>query len=194
MKKILSRIAIIGFALAAAGCASTNPSIEYYLLNSEAIETNNIDSNAAAKLLLVEPVVLTDFLNQKYLVMQKSNTLYIAQTHQWAEPPRHSITAAISQSLRADLPQWRVSQSRYNPGEKSSHRLLVVVDKFHSTDQSTVVLQGSYQLRDIDGKLLTEQYFALSQDLVEDGFAQSVNQLRDLISELAQDIASKLEA
>ena len=133
MINIFSRcIAPLGLILALAGCASSGIGNSYYLLNAAQTADEQQTSHLnKSKQLLVEPVVLADFLNQKFLVMQKNNQLYVSEIHQWAEPLEGSITQAIAEELRIDLSDWRVSKSRLNPGDRSAYTLLVAIDQFH---------------------------------------------------------------
>ncbi|MFT6311184.1 MAG: putative lipoprotein YmbA [Porticoccus sp.] len=194
-RNIFSRyIAPLALTLALAGCASTGVSNNYYLLNaSQSADEQQQSSIDNSKQLLVEPVVLADFLNQKFLVMQKGNQLYVSETHQWAQPLAGSITQAIAEDLRADLSDWRVSKSRLNPGDRSAYSLLVAIDQFHPNDESLVSLKGSFQIR--NGKeLVLEDHFFISEALKQDGFSQSVSQLSDLLSQLAKKISTQLGA
>lgn len=187
-------IAPLGIILALTGCASSGVSNNYYLLNAsqtaDELQQSSLDKN---KQLLVEPVVLADFLNQKFLVMQKNNQLFVSETHQWAQPLAGSITQAIAEELRTDLSGWRVSKSRLNPGDRTAYTLLVAIDQFHPNDQSLVSLKGSFQVRN-GNDLVIEDHFFISQVLEQDGFSQSVSQLRDLLSQLAQTISRELKA
>lgn len=195
MINIFSRcIAPLGLILALAGCASSGIGNSYYLLNAaQTADEQQTSRLNKSKQLLVEPVVLADFLNQKFLVMQKNNQLYVSEIHQWAEPLAGSITQAIAEELRTDLSDWRVSKSRLNPGDRSAYTLLVAIDQFHPNDKSLVSLKGSFQVR--SGKdLVMEDHFFISQALKQDGFSQSVSQLRNLLSQLATQISSELEA
>ena len=187
-------IAPLGLTLALAGCASSGMSNSYYLLNaSQAAAELPQSSINKSKQLLVEPVVLADFLNQKFLVMQKNNQLFVSATHQWAQPLAGSVTQAITDELRADLSAWRVSKSRLNPGNRTAYTLLVAIDQFHPNDKSLVSLKGSFQVRN-GNDLVIENHFFISQPLEQDGFSQSVFQLRDLLSQLAKKIANELAA
>ena len=180
--------------LALAGCASSGINNSYYLLNaSQAAAQLQKSSLDKSKQLLVEPVVLADFLKQKFLVMQKNNQLFVSETHQWAQPLTGSITQAISDELRTDLSAWRVSESRLNPGDRAAYTLLVAIDQFHPNDKSQVSLKGSFQVRS-SKELVLEDHFFISQTLEQDGFSQSVFQLRDLLSQLAKVISSELKA
>jgi uncharacterized lipoprotein YmbA len=187
-------IAMLMLSSTLAGCAANGISNSYYLLNasqiSDQLQKPSLDKN---KQLLVEPVVLADFLNQKFLVMQKKNQLFVSDTHQWAEPLTGSITQAISDELRTDLSAWRVSKSRLNPDDRTAYTLLVSIDQFHPNDESQVSLKGSFQVRN-SKELVIEDHFFISQTLEQDGFSQSVLQLRELISQLAKVISSELKA
>jgi uncharacterized lipoprotein YmbA len=187
-------IAPLGITLALAGCASTAISNNYYLLNaSQSTAEQQPSSTDKSKKLLVKPVVLADFLNQKFLVMQKGNQLYVSETHQWAQPLAGSITQAIAEDLRTGLSDWRVSKSQLNRGDRSPHTLLVAIDQFHPNNESLVSLKGSFQIR--NGKeLVLEDHFFIAQALEQDGFSQSVSQLRNLLSQLATKISTQLNA
>ena len=187
-------IAPLGLTLALAGCASSGINNSYYLLNvSQTADELQQPSINKSKQLLVEPVVLADFLNQKFLVMQKNNQLFVSATHQWAQPLAGSVTLAITDELRADLSAWRVSKSRLNPGNRTAYTLLVAIDQFHPNNESLVSLKGSFQIR--NGKeLVLEDHFFIAQALEQDGFSQSVSQLRNLLSQLATKISTQLKA
>jgi uncharacterized lipoprotein YmbA len=56
-----------------------------------------------------------------------------------------------------------------------------------------VSLKGSFQIR--NGKeLVLEDHFFIAQALEQDGFSQSVSQLRNLLSQLATKISTQLNA
>lgn len=189
------------------GCSSAPNSTSYYLLNNqvsasaisqqELAESPSIESEKATVLLSVE---LADYLNSPYLVMQiNQHKIEYATFHMWAEPLADSSFNALLSDLNLVSTTLKFKPEPQFRGAKASQHaeLSVQINYFHVTAQSKVILSGGYEYQshkgaDLDVSQNDIQVFSFESPLQQDGYSDSVAQMRDLIKKLAKQIASNI--
>ena len=138
--------------------------------------------------LIVGPIQLPAYLSQRGLPIQLgASQVQNANHHFWAEPLDEAIAKVLVRDLSRfndslvvdrDAGRWTVS---------GDCRLRVEFDKFHATTESRVVSSGRYWISSSQSSL--KQEFELFRSLSEDGYAKSVEALRNILETLAREIS-----
>lgn len=182
---MIKKIAILPLVLSTflLGCNSKpTPTSHYYMLNQQ-ISTENLSGVSPIKQV---QLTLPEYLKQPNLVLKLSeHELSYAYYHTWAE----SLDQAITKSLQSDL---KSLDKQTKSGEKTNKKVSLVlnIDHYYATINSTVVLAGSYTLVNTQQtKALSPQYnFSFSAEIEADGYPHSVAKMRALINTLANDV------
>ena len=178
---------ILIMAICLTGCATTSnapPSISYYLLD----EAQPTQAGATtAKSVAVAPVVLAEYLSLPNLVLKQSDhRITVASYHLWADPLAPSIKRAIKNDLSMEQPQISFVDTC-----TSCDLITLYVDHFYPEQAGDAVLAGRYTIKRTNGKT-EDQAFILRAPLKSDGYPAAVQQMRLLVSELAEGIGGKL--
>lgn len=176
-------------------CTSSQVSqVNYYLLDqadaSDAIPAMEDNKEAV----VLDEVKLANYLKKSNLSIQlEEHRLYYSRDHLWAEP----LHLAISRTLQKDLNQrsedyYYISVKHPN-SQHINRKLIVQFDHFAATSQSQAVISGKYWMVQEDKPEKTmERAFSISTPLVKDGFPHSVSRLRQLVTELSNEITRNL--
>jgi len=178
-------------ALVCVGCQSPDISVRQYQLAPQPQTAMVADD---AKQLIIEPVVLVDYLKRpNILLKQDSNTLYVTKYHVWAEPLDKAIARTLVNHLNSNQQQWRVDHGMFNRcnDDNKCLRLSVLVEEFYPTDESTVNFSGKYRLSR-NNKVLMQHDFNLINALDTDGYPHAVDKLQQLILQLSSQIERQL--
>ena len=174
-------------------CSSKPLNLNYYLLSTPQAAAPSQHSVAQPQIIL-QPVLLADYLKQSSLVMQiAEHQMYFSRQDIWAE----RLDKAIQKTLLEDLNRSQHAQFRAYPGlsgESDTLSLTVQIDYFHPTFNSTVVSAGRYWIVDPAGQHSLEKPFYLSLKLTQDGYAHAVEKQRELLQLLATEIQQSLES
>ncbi len=170
-------------------CATAPSSIQYYLLD------NAVEDTAAARVPLSDKkVVLTKLELATYLqnpnlpLLQHEHGVLFANQSAWAEPLQQGIKRALVNDFNR-ISNYQLVLDTMPNSQQSDYQLQITIDHFAATDTSEVILVGNYWLS--KGKMvISEHAFSMKQTLEHDGFAHSVSQQRQLLTQLAQQIAS----
>ncbi|MEC4724908.1 ABC-type transport auxiliary lipoprotein family protein [Shewanella sp. D64] len=204
---LMTLLVTIAVVLSLFGCSSAPNSTSYYLLNNqvsasainqqELAGSPSIESEKATVLLSVQ---LADYLNSPYLVMQiNQHKIEYATFHMWAEPLADSSFNALLSDLNLVSTTLKFKPEPQFRGTKANEQaeLLVQINYFHVTAQSKVILSGRYEYKshkgaDLDVSQNDTQAFSFESPLQQDGYSDSVAQMRDLVTQLAKQIASNV--
>jgi uncharacterized lipoprotein YmbA len=185
---IVSIVSIMLFA----ACSSNTPNkTQYYLLNSPTSSSTVITQNDKIQNVVITLLELPDYLKQPNLVLQLSeHQLHYSHFHMWAEPLQNSFTQALRQDLNN-------VDSRFHyivtPATNQETVVVVNITAFHPTHQSQAILTGTYWLQDKGLKSLAKEHdFNLTVALNKNGYEHAVEQMRKVITELAQKITNNL--
>ena len=182
-------------------CSSAPNTTRYYLLNSyqpfegTATKAPLVVQSATQRQVAVS-VNLPEYLNQPSLVMQiEEHQIHYSLFHVWAEPLRLGTTKSLLLDLNAQGHPLRfVDAQTAMRGEPSAH-LDLQIEYFHATSDSRVILSGRYRFAEGEStEILFAEPFAFEQNLRADGYEPSIVQMRHLVSDLARDLVSRLEA
>jgi len=179
------------------GCSTTPAEIKLYRLSSPPAATNDIENSKVFKpdtpMLLVDPVKLADYLNNRNLVMQiNHHQIYSASHHLWAEDLDNAIANALLHKLKPLEERFHLINSSNRLKELAKYRLLLEIDTFHATDQSQVIASGKYWLTENTQKLILAKSFSYTLNLEQDGYSHSVEKLNRTIELLATDIINSI--
>ncbi|MDO6568889.1 ABC-type transport auxiliary lipoprotein family protein [Alteromonas sp. 1_MG-2023] len=165
------------------GCVSSGGTLQYYLLHSTSSQATSETSSS----LLINKIILPDYLKQRGLVYQTSSTnLHIATEHLWAEPLDEGITKALKGALRSK----GVTLLTHNVDAQNVQDYLTLqIDDFIATWQGDIVFSGQYTLKHLD-EAQSAIHFDYTFPLENDGFPASIEVMREAITALATDIAS----
>lgn len=180
----LVKLGLLLGLISVAACSDT-PQMHYFQLQQAPVV--NAPSAGSASL-VVENVIVADFLDSNALVLQKSNVELIrTQQQQWVEP----LGGQLSRNLRAEL-QQQLSDVQVLSQATAQHqpRLLVQVDQFHGSEQGQVYIKVRYSLMR-DGKVQQFQY-QWQQAQAAEGYASLVETLGVGWQQVSQHIATQL--
>lgn len=192
MKNILI-VAIVSIILLGACSSAPANKTQYYLLNSPTTGAVNTDNkhNKNSQYLGITLLELPDYLRQPSLVLQlSSHQLHYSHFHMWAEPLQNSFTQALAQDLNN-------IDSHFNyivtPEKNQVTAIVINITAFHATHQSQALLSGTYWLQG-KGRGNSEQKhnFTLTVALNKNGYEHAVEQMRKVITSLAQKITHSL--
>lgn len=177
-----------------AGCSSA-VTINYFQLPQPAISTSS--PAVDAPVLVVEPVMVANYLNTNALILQTSEVQLVkTQQQQWAEALDQQLNRILLRTLAAELPAYRVTERPV----AGAQRLLVQVEQFHGTEQGTVLLSGRFSLMPAQGTTLVggqsgiiQQQFQLQMPQADDGYPALVAALGELWQRQGKDIAQLLK-
>lgn len=165
-RTVASLMMALGLA-AASGCSSVQE-LNFYQLPQQANTTTSASSDAAV--IVVEPVMVANYLNTNALILQTSDVQLVkTNQQQWAEALDQQLTRLLQQQLTAALPDYRVTD---RAPQGPQQRLLVQVEQFHGTEQGMVLISGKYSL--VNGEQTIQQRFALELAQPQDGYSSMV--------------------
>ncbi|RUO26833.1 hypothetical protein CWE09_09120 [Aliidiomarina minuta] len=184
---------IVAVALLIAGCSSTTPSVQRYLLQEPELPVMN--SELETKIVL-GAVQVSSFLAAGGLVYQlEQNQVHQANYHRWAESLQQQLGRQIRMGMQQQLPA-----STWLPLSGSAHlrsldyRLDLQIDAFHLTEDGQVRVRGQWQLRDYEQSFIGSDAFDIRQSLAEDGYPAMVSTLSETWHQALQEIARSVEA
>ena len=196
MKKTLIVALVSIILLAACGSAPANKT-QYYLLNSPtatgAVNTDNRHNNNRQPL-GITLLALPDYLRQPSLVLQlSSHQLHYSHFHMWAEPLQNSFTQALAQDLNNIDNHFHYIVTPVKNQATAATAVVINITAFHATHQSQALLTGTYWLQGKDMQNPEKEHnFTLTVALNKNGYEHAVEQMRKVITSLAQKITNSL--
>lgn len=179
-------------AMAIAGCSSKPVTMNYYLLH-ETAQTAEIQDITNWPVIELRSLTLPDYLKQQSLIVQLSSSeLHFSPQHLWSEPFEQGFAQALKDNL-ANTHKIRLhTQSVWTNATQSGYILDISIEDFIPSHNGMVILRGTYRLgrSPQSGKIVE---FAFNSPLNKDGFAHSVEQMRELVTKLANQIVTGIE-
>jgi uncharacterized lipoprotein YmbA len=183
-------------------CAAAPKQVQHYVLETTAqtsaqtsVQTSGktaVPDKVNAALVVVGPVDLAEYLDQPSLVMQQGgHTFHVAQYHVWAEDLSRALTRALVHDLDQQASPYRFEDRADQHSETAARQIRLRIDQFHPTDQNQVVLAGQYWIYQ-KKQLLARRSFALQGDLQENGYPHAVARMRQIVRQLAAQLADAL--
>lgn len=186
------RITALAAVLLLLGCSGTAPSRAQYLLRAE--PAPRLDRADTPLHVGLASLSVAPYLDQSGIVVETSpGQVRAASQHVWAEPLgaglRSYLRAALSRALGSDVSMSRADRPRWD------YTVDVHVDQLHGTMTGTALLDASYRITPRAGTGdPIERRFARSLPLPDEGYAALVDTEARLVRELAEAIASSLQA
>jgi uncharacterized lipoprotein YmbA len=182
MKLTVARLMMALGLTVASGCSSVQE-LNFYQLPQQATVAAAVAPDAPV--IVVEPVMVANYLNTNALILQTSD-VQLVKTHQqqWAEALDQQLTRLLQQQLTAALPGHRVTD---RAPQGPQQRLLVQVEQFHGTEQGQILISGKYSV--VDGEQTIQQRFALELAQPEAGYPSMVMTLGAGWQQVATDIS-----
>lgn len=183
MKRTVASLMMALVLAAASGCSSVQE-LNFYQLPQQANTVTSASIDAAV--IVVEPVMVANYLNTNSLILQTSDVQLVkTNQQQWAEALDQQLTRLLQQQLTATLPGHRVTD---RAPQGPQQRLLVQVEQFHGTEQGMVLISGKYSL--VNGEQTIQQRFALELAQPEAGYPSMVATLgagwQQVVTEISQ--------
>jgi len=168
-RTVASLVMALGFVVSS-GCSSVQE-LNFYQLPQQPAVAAAIAADAPV--IVVEPVMVANYLNTNALILQTSDVQLVKTSqHQWAEALDQQLTRLLQQQLTAALPSHRVTD---RAPQGPQQRLLVQVEQFHGTEQGMVLVSGKVSV--VNGEHTIQQRFALELAQPEDGYPSMVTTL-----------------
>ncbi|WP_081948784.1 PqiC family protein [Litchfieldella xinjiangensis] len=181
--------AIMLAALWLGGCASSGSSTQRYTLPT-VDATSRIMPNEVEHTLVVRPIRLANYLDSEGIVLQLDDiTLNRAGGHLWAESLGRQLTRGLRQRLTTRLGDTRVLS---DDASRDAMTLTLEVEQFQGHYEGTARAAGTWQLRDAQGSLLTQEPFHAETTLAADGYPALVRALGESWNKVADRLAERI--
>lgn len=147
---------------------------------------NNIQENN--RIVWLESLTLTDFLNDKGIVYQLSDVTYTkGQNHLWLTPLEQQLKESVVVVLSELMPKTVVSTKRL---KQPVTILNVTIDGFHGRYDGNIIVSGKWLIE--QGAKIVTKPFEYQVEQTEDGYDELVRILaktwQDEIRQLAESI------
>lgn len=188
------QVLLVLTCIGVAACASRSIDDSYYSLVLAADEpaAPAVNDNVSPQLLL-GPVVLPDYLDQRGINMQiGSSGIRSANHHFWAEPLDEGIGKVLVRDIAKLSGGLTVERQIGRETVSSNCRLGIEFDKFHATDTATVVSSGRFWLSGNGPRVRRE--FDLMRRLSADGYGHAVDSLRELLRSVAGLVSEAIDS
>ena len=167
MKRTVATLMMAFGLVVSYGCSSVQE-LNFYQLPQQASMAAAVATDAPV--IVVEPVMVANYLNTNALILQTSSVQLVKTTqHQWAEALDQQLSRLLQQQLAAALPGHRVTD---RAPQGPQQRLLVQVEQFHGTEQGMVLISGKVSV--VSGEHTMQQRFALELAQPEAGYPSMV--------------------
>jgi uncharacterized lipoprotein YmbA len=190
-KFMLNALIVLGLS----ACSSV-VELKYYQLPVPAAASVNAVSHDAP-VLIVEPVMVANYLNTNALILQTSQVeLHRTQQHQWLEALDQQLNRILVSELQAKLTNMSVTTAEFavKSATPSAQRLVVQIAEFHGTEQGIIILSGRYSwLGGSEGGVQLRQ-FRIELPQPEEGYPSMVQTMGAAVSKLSEQIAEQLQS
>lgn len=184
--KFLVLLAIVTVA----GCSSSVPSLNQYLLRSDTPSQFKVEEQSAV--VGLGTVVVASYIDGLGLVLETSGgEVRAARDHQWAEPLRDSLRVFMAQEVSAQAGQ--VIRANHSGENDWQRRIDLRIDQLHGSPNGAAKLVAYWQVFDIDERtIVSENGFSETQALTVDGYEALVTAEKVLLRKLAVAMAASL--
>ncbi len=189
-----ARVLFIGLTLVSlTACGSSEVVDDHYysLVLAAGVPADDVEDVAAH--LVVGPIELPRYLSGRGLSMQVGpNRIESASHHFWAEPLDEAIAKVLARDIDERTDGIEVERESGRWTGDAECRVRIEFDAFHPTYQSQVLVSGRYWI--VSGDANERRDFSLSRRLTTDGYANAVDELRDALQALADQIAGDIRS
>jgi len=189
------------FSLLLYGCASETNTINYYKLGAvnkafNPDNTGNGKSNRSNRsLIVIEPILLPDFLRQQGLVIQKTDhQLQISNNHRWAESLESAISRVVQSHLENQLPEYRFENQTGRWKLKPQFRLSIELAEFQVNNrESKVITSGRFWIFNQNEELVSKERFLIEESLSSNGYEHAISNLEITLNKLVDKLGSAIK-
>ena len=194
MKRLLLICSVL---IILASCATSSPSLNYYLLDTEDTRTTIVGSAQQGKksdrVILVGDVTLSEFLRQPSLLVElDDNEMHFAMNHVWAEPLVDELPKVLLKDLRRSNTEFSFERGTAEWFGKEAYSLKIEIEQFHPNAKQEVIMSGRYWITETASGQVKEKDFYLSDTLTEDNYGHAIVKMRRLITVLAESLVRSL--
>lgn len=192
----MNKLAVLILLYFIGGCSvSPMAPINYYLLATPQKSETRTSLKVPDKVVHLAPIRLASYLKQENLAMlMADHRLIYSRQNIWAESIADGLKSSLLMDLNSKDEQVLFVDNKNPLVQTHTHTLLLSIEHFVATGDSQVILTGTYWINNAESNQVATQHpFSLSQDLTQDGYAQAVRQLRDLITELSHKIQTDFQ-
>ena len=176
--------------LTACGSAPVEP-LRYYTLD----DTSPIPSEPEnpARIIVFKTLSLAEYLQQSYLAFQtNSHQLHYASQHIWAENLQTTIEKSLLKELNRNNSDILFIKESDPRAKRANEYLSVDIEHFLATNQKNVQLTARYWVNFKKEKVSKAAVSNIETPLQDSGYAASVKEMRNLITQFAQEIAQNI--
>ncbi len=178
-----------------AGCAAQPPQDYYYSLVLAGDGSARTSTPEPGARLIVGPIHLPRYLNQRGMVMQlDGHQIQTANHHFWAEPLDEAIGKVLVQDIAQRNTSLEVGREQDRWSGTGNCRLRVEFDKFHATNAARVAVRGRYWLYAHDATPVSQTEFDIAEALTDNGYDHAVTQLRVALGELSVEVSESVRS
>ncbi|EKO3536450.1 membrane integrity-associated transporter subunit PqiC [Vibrio fluvialis] len=174
-----------------AGCMSASETADtMYLLPETKSQVPNSEVVTQRPLLIVPPVDLASFLDDRGIVFRSSESQIIQAKHnRWAQRLSDQITQRVIDDLRHKQSQyWPVKAGAYL-NQRTESKLFLSLSKFNGNYQGNAELEGEWMYIEADGKVKHRSQVKILVPLQGEGYDSLVRALSSGMNTLTDDIA-----
>ncbi|RLA07699.1 MAG: hypothetical protein DRQ54_05080 [Gammaproteobacteria bacterium] len=173
-----------------AGCSSSVPTLQQYLLRADAPGQYAVQDQS--NVVGIGVVSVAPYIDGLGLVLETSaGEVRAARDHQWAEPLRESLRIFFAREISSDT--GRVIRAQRSGEADWQRRVDIRVDQLHGTAAGEATLVAYWSVFDVTQRtVISENGFTDSEPLGEDGYHSLVQAQKKLLSRLASAIAATL--
>jgi len=196
---IMIRVIFFGclmMLLVLTSCASDTETVRYYKLglvqniseDNILTEVNEINDITERPLILIEPIILADFLRQQGLVIQKTDhQLQISNVHRWAENLESASSRIIRNHLENQLSDYRFENKNGRWKQKPKFRLSIELAEFQINNrENKVVASGQFWIFNKGGGLVSKDSFLIEESLSRNGYEHAISKLEVALARLSK--------
>lgn len=185
MKKIFAITCLLPLL---AGCFFSTPNSRFYMLDGAENPAVTSSKNIS---IAVQDVSFPQYLDRPQIVLQQPNNpeIKMAEFDRWAADFGTMLQNHLIENLQSALPNADIKPLAF--GNKPKFIVKLTIEKFGGWLNENSYLQGSWQIVNTRGKLLTEQNFNLT-DKVGKNYGSYVQAQSRLLAQVADDIAKRI--
>ena len=190
----MNRFALIIIAsILLMSCTNETATIRYYKLASNSNSSVIVDREELKnqqELVILEPIILAEFLRRKGLVIQKNEyQIQISNIHRWAEELDRATARLIREALETKLSNYRVEDQNSRWKSKPSFRISIELNQFQVNHKNQTVTSGQFWIFGKNRELKAKKHFNFEIDLDQDGYEHAISQLESSLVNLSELIA-----
>ncbi len=193
MNRLISSLIVL---LILASCTNETATIRYYKLSGKTELINQLStskSNIDRPLVLIEPIILAEYLRRKGLVIQKNEyQIQISNIHRWAEELDRGTARLIREELEKSLVDFRVEDQNSRWKVKPSYRISIELNQFQVNHKNQTVTSGQFWIFGKNRTIKAKKHFNFEIDLEQNGYEHAISKLEFSLEKLSQLIADEM--